>query len=161
MLIGICSDSHGRHEAVAKALEIFRRQGVDVIVHCGDVGGREVFEVLAGNPVHFVWGNTDFPDATLLATVKDLELPVPPSPPLRLELNGKRIAVFHGHEKGFSRAHLDLEVDYVFCGHSHQRKDERLGKVRRINPGALFRVATKTVATLDLETDTLASYEVP
>lgn len=159
MLIGILSDSHGRAMIVRRAVALFDRLGVEHIVHCGDVGGMEVFDELVGRPCTFVWGNTDVPDAGLLAYLATTGLSVPDEAPLRITLAGKRFAVFHGHEAGFDRA-AELEVDYVLHGHTHVPRDNRLGGKRIINPGALHRAKIKTVATLAPATDTLAFHSL-
>ncbi|MHC4236480.1 MAG: metallophosphoesterase family protein, partial [Planctomycetota bacterium] len=127
MLIGICSDSHNRHESMRRAVEVFDRAGVERIVHCGDVGGEAVFDELVGREVRFVWGNTDVPGDGLRAYLATVGIPPPRSVPLLLEWAGRRIAVFHGHEPGFAAASRVLDVDYIFCGHTHARNDERLG----------------------------------
>jgi putative phosphoesterase len=160
MLIGICSDTHGGHLAMRRAVELFDRVGVEGIVHCGDVGGQGVFDELVGRPARFVWGNTDHPDAALRAYLKAVGIAAPATVPLTLDWAGQRIAVFHGHEPGFRRAATTLEVDYILHGHSHQRRDERIGRARVINPGALHRARVKSVATLDLVADELTFHEV-
>jgi hypothetical protein len=159
MKIGILSDSHGRHLAVRHALAALESLGAEAFVHCGDVGGMAVFDELAGRAVHFVWGNTDVPDAVLEGYVEDLGLTLP-NVPLSLTLGGKRIAVCHGHERCFERVILAAEHDYLFCGHTHERCDRRENGMRIINPGALHRARIKTVATLDLSTDELTFYAV-
>jgi predicted phosphodiesterase len=45
--------------------------------------------------------------------------------------------------------------DYLLHGHSHLTRDERVGRTRIINPGALHRAREKTVALLDTATDAL------
>ena len=160
MLIGILSDSHGRHLAVRQAIALFDQLGVAHIIHCGDVGSPEVFDEMLGRPCTFVWGNMDFPDEGLLTHARATGLPIPAEIPTRLELDGKRIAVFHGHEPGFSDAVRRLDVDYILHGHTHVVCDERLDGKRIINPGALFRAARKTVATLDTTTDELTFHEI-
>jgi predicted phosphodiesterase len=45
-------------------------------------------------------------------------------------------------------------------GHTHVARDERLGPLRVINPGALQRAAVHTVATLDLRTDQVGFWRV-
>jgi len=160
MLIGICSDSHNRWKALRAAIEIFDRVGVEHIIHCGDVGGQEAFDELVGRTVSFVWGNTDVPTAGLLTYLEQVGLQPPGKAPLRLDLGGRRIAVFHGHEPGFSQVPHVLDVDYILHGHTHERSDERIGSVRIINPGALHRARIRTVATLDLTTDKITYYEV-
>ena len=160
MLIGICSDSHNRPRAMRRAVEVFDRAGVERIVHCGDVGGQAVFDELVGRQVRFVWGNTDRPGGALRAYLEAVGITLPESVPLILGWAGRRIAVFHGHERGFANAPAALAVDYIFHGHSHARRDERVGPVRVINPGALHRVRIGTVATLNLATDELTYHQV-
>ena len=155
MLIGIVSDSHGRSVTLRLALQLFDRLGVQYVVHCGDVGIAALDE-LAGRRCTLVWGNTDPADHSAAVYARTLGVQVPDDPPALLELAGKRLAVFHGHERGFERAHLDLRVDYILHGHTHQRRDDRMGGVRIINPGALHRARQRTVATLDLAGDALA-----
>jgi len=154
------SDSHGRVRAVAEAIRRFDELGVEYVIHCGDVGGDGVMQLLAGRPCTFVWGNTDEPDRELLAYVEELGLPLPGEPPAVLELEGKRLAVFHGHEPNFPAALAHLPVDYLFHGHTHIRRDERIANKRIINPGALHRANPRTFATLETETDELTYYKV-
>jgi len=160
MLIGICSDTHGQADLVRRALAVFDQAGVQRIVHCGDVGGQAVFDELVGRQVRFVWGNTDLPGDGVGAYLRTVGIPEPTGVPLRLEWAGRRIAVFHGHEPGFRHAAERLGVDYILHGHTHACRDERIGEVRVINPGALHRARRKTVATLDLATDELHFHEV-
>lgn len=160
MLIGLCSDTHGRTGPLKHALALFDRLGVERIVHCGDVGGQAVFDELVGRDVRFVWGNTDVPDGALRAYLAGVGIVEPPRPPLMLDWGSRRIAVFHGHEPGFEAAPRALDIDLLFHGHSHVPRDDRVGDVRVINPGALHRARTKTVATLNLKTGELAFHEI-
>lgn len=160
MLIGILSDSHGDHHSVRRAMAIFDELGVGHIIHCGDVCGTGVLEEMIGRNLTFVWGNMDEPSPGMDGYIKALGLRPPGAPPERLEIDGKRFAVFHGHERGFDRAVAGLDVDYILHGHTHVRRDERIGSRRIINPGALHRAAVKTVATLDTETDELRFHEI-
>lgn len=145
---------------VRRALSLFDEHGVECIIHCGDVCGVDVFDELVGRPCHFVWGNMDDRDSGLEAYLKTVGLNPPAEIPLRFTIEGKRFAVFHGHESAAREMENLSDVDYVLHGHTHQCRDERVGGVRIINPGALFRAATKTVAILDLATDALTFHEV-
>ncbi|MBU0640404.1 MAG: metallophosphatase family protein [Planctomycetes bacterium] len=173
MIIGILSDSHGDRPRTAEAVQVLRRHGAEAFIHCGDVGGEFVLADLAGLRVWFVWGNTDSPDASLERYVQSLGLPLPECVPLRLQLAGRSLAVFHGHEPQFTRltrlvqaerpdalARLMPGCDYVLHGHTHRASDLRVGPVRFINPGALYRARTHTVATLDLKQDRVEFWEV-
>ncbi len=159
MRIGILSDSHDRHEMVRSAMAIFDRCGVTMIVHCGDVGGVGVFDELVGRRCRFVWGNCDTPDHGIMTYLEAVGIPSPTSVPLRFDIDGKRFCVFHGHEARIGRMdHLD--ADYVLHGHTHCRRDERIGTTRIINPGALYRAHPTTVAVLDPRVDELTFHEV-
>ena len=160
MLIGILSDSHGRHLAVRQAVALFDQLGASHLIHCGDVGSPEVFDEMVGRPFTFVWGNMDFPHDGLLTYAQSLGLAIPQEVPVRIELGGKTFAVFHGHEPGFDSAMRRLNVDYVLHGHTHVACDEKFSGKRIINPGALYRAARKTIAMLDTKTDELVFHEV-
>jgi predicted phosphodiesterase len=51
-------------------------------------------------------------------------------------------------------------ADYLLHGHTHVTRDERVGKTRLINPGALFRAARYTAAVLDPSSDDVELIEV-
>ncbi|MCH8807983.1 MAG: YfcE family phosphodiesterase [Planctomycetes bacterium] len=173
MILGVLSDSHARHERTGRALRILQRLGAEAFVHCGDLQSDEVLDELAVVRARFVWGNTDNPDPRCRKYAESLGLEPPTEIPLLLELGGKRIAVFHGHEREFERLgravatgdadqtrRAALECDYVFYGHTHAASDARVGAVRLINPGALQRARVYTVATLDLELDEVSFWRV-
>ncbi|HOB75144.1 MAG TPA: YfcE family phosphodiesterase [Phycisphaerae bacterium] len=159
MKLGILSDSHGQVTPIRQALHVLERAGAEAIVHCGDVGGLEVLEELAGWRAWFVWGNTDEPRPPWRAQVQTLGLPWPEGP-LELSLDGKRVGVFHGHERGFHQAIREARYDYLLHGHTHQHDDYYEGRMRVINPGALHRASVRTVALLDLQTDELRFLEL-
>ena len=154
------SDTHGRHLAARAAMALFQRRGAGHVIHCGDVGGIAVFDELLSLPCAFVWGNTDEPDRSTLAYLEGAGLRAPSEPPARLTLDGKSIAVFHGHERAFASTIRAGGFDYLLHGHSHEARDERIGAMRIINPGALQRARVKTVATLDTATDELTFHEI-
>src|SRR5215213_2768441 len=101
MLAGVISDTHGYFdERVTRHFE-----GVDVILHAGDIGSSEVLERLGRiAPVFAVLGNNDLGS--------DLAL----SMRLLFELEGHRIQLVH------ERAHVDPNAasDVLVFGHSHK-----------------------------------------
>lgn len=172
MILGLLSDTHGQSERAANAIALLKEHGATAFVHCGDLCGEGVMESLAGERAWFVWGNCDLPDAGMRACAAGLGLPLPQGVPLRLEVDGRRLAVFHGHEREFGPVYRLLAgetatapagfegVDYVLYGHTHVKNDLRLGSLRIINPGALHRAKPYTVATLDLQSDELQFHQV-
>jgi uncharacterized protein len=118
---GVISDTHGllRPEAV-KALE-----GVDMIIHAGDIGKPEILEALrAIAPVVAVRGNNDTGEWAL--TLPKTEV---------VEVG--RIALYVLHDIHA----LDLDpaaagFDAVISGHSHQPAVARRHGVLFVNPGS-------------------------
>lgn len=173
MILGLLSDTHGQRQRARLAVRLLQERGATAFVHCGDVGGAGVLEELAGLRAWVVWGNVDDPTAGLVRFAESLGVTVAREVPLRIELDGRVLGVGHGHEPVFSR--LETFADqrdarllrgpwqgchYVLHGHTHVPRDERVGPLRFINPGALHRASPPTVATLDLATDTVGFWQV-
>jgi hypothetical protein len=154
MLVGIMSDSHGDAAATAQAVALLTRRGARKLFHCGDLCGRAVLDELAGHDCTFVWGNCDAPSPVLRRYVAALGLSWPRCP-ASAAVDGKTIAVYHGHEPAFAKASQEPGLDYIFYGHTHKCADHHENGCRFINPGALHRASVRTVALLDLETDAL------
>jgi putative phosphoesterase len=155
MLLGILSDTHDKYEIMGDAVRALQARGAQFFIHCGDVCTPRLLDHLAGLPAAVVWGNCDW-DRTALQRYAD-SIGVPCYGAFAsLELSGKQVAILHGDDRSRMDAVLRAQQhDYLFHGHTHVRRDERVGKTRIINPGALFRAAEKTVALLDTDTDKL------
>ena len=118
MRIGVISDTHGlvRPEAL-EALE-----GVDLLLHAGDVGKPEVIEVLSGIArVVAVRGNNDTGEwADRLAEIE------------RVTVGGIEICMVHDLKELAEAG----DADVVVSGHSHKPRIERRDGVLYINPGS-------------------------
>jgi len=121
MLLGIISDTHGllRPEA-EQAL-----QGVQLIIHAGDVGDPDILARLKRiAPVFAVRGNVDTADWAQ-------ELPLTTV----VEAGGANFYVLHNLRE------LDLKpraakFDFVISGHTHQPRQNEKDGVLYINPGS-------------------------
>jgi putative phosphoesterase len=155
VIIGILSDTHDRADAAGLAIERLREAGAEFFIHCGDVGSERVLDHLAGLPSAFVFGNTDFDRARLARYAQAIGVGCYGNF-ADLELAGKKIAVLHGDDLKLKQRLLAAQQhDYLLQGHTHVRADTRIGRTRLINPGAVYRAAEKTVATLDTAGDVL------
>jgi putative phosphoesterase len=157
MKIGILSDTHGNISATAMAAEVFRKAGVGVVFHCGDIGGMDVLAELAGAmepahvPVHAVFGNVDIysSDWKFFPTNIGVQLhgrfgDIP--------FAGRRIALLHSDDRRlFNKTVASGEYDLVLTGHSHEGHDYTQGHTRCINPGTAGHGSPNTCAVLDLE----------
>ena len=124
MVVGLISDTHGLLRP--EVFDVFH--GVDVILHAGDVGGREILTQLrAIAPVHAVYGNTDRPGEPGLAGSVDIRL------------EGLSVHVSHGHELGTptpARLVAAYTADVIIYGHTHKALIERVEGALVVNPGA-------------------------
>jgi putative phosphoesterase len=122
--VGLISDTHGMvRPEVLPAFE-----GVDRILHAGDVGGWDVLSVLARvAPVEAVFGNTDLPgDPQLSAFLSE-------------RIEGLTVHVSHGHELGSptpARLLARYDADVIVYGHTHRPLIHRVGARCVVNPGS-------------------------
>lgn len=165
--LGLLSDSHGRHERTARAVAQLVDAGVDLLIHLGDVNTTEVLDALLyrvvddrpSPPVRVVFGNTDWQVDEFTAYAERLGLTVD-HPVGRLEIDGKIVVFQHGdHYQAMEEALAD-GVDYLLHGHTHDARNEKMGRTRIINPGALQRARRYSVAILDIARDEVEFLEV-
>ena len=155
MVIGILSDTHDQYERMGLAVRTLKDRGAGYFIHCGDLCNPRMLDHLAGLPSAFVYGNCDWDRMALQRYGQNVSVPCYGTFG-DLELASKRIALTHGDDRAkMTNLLAAREHDYLFHGHTHVRRDERFGKLRIINPGALHRAAEKTVALLDTDTDRL------
>lgn len=146
MLIGLISDTHGFLDP--RVFDIF--SDVDHILHAGDVGEDRILDELAAiAPLNAVSGNVDGSP-----TVRR---------PLRFSgtLGGLNICMTHGHlldspdyNAAAARLFAANNPRIIIHGHSHIAKNETLGEITIINPGASCRPRfndTASVAVLEIE----------
>jgi uncharacterized protein len=154
MKIGIISDTHGLLRA--NVFEAF--EGVEHILHAGDVGDPDILvELAALAPVTAVWGNVD--GTEIRARVPEVA---------RLELGGVRIVVIHGMQFGsptpqkVAAAHPDAGL--VVFGHSHRPLIQQVGPTLAVNPGSAGPRRFKdpvTVAVAEIENGSVEARLIP
>jgi putative phosphoesterase len=151
MRIAVVSDTHSRTAAIRQALEMIGQRGIQLIVHCGDIEDDDAVRLFPAF-THFVLGNCDADRDGIRAAIEDIGATLH-EPSGRLDIAGKAIAFVHGHEARLMRDLIQAAAfDYVFHGHTHVPRDERTGRTRVINPGALHRARPKTFVILDVAT---------
>ena len=159
-MLGIISDTHENEEAIKKAVEILKSKNLDFVVHCGDIISPPMLEHFKGLEMRFVFGNNDGERNGLNAKAKELGFEEI-TDEKEFEHNRKKFYVYHGTNKNkLDAAIKSNKYDYVLTGHTHIKSDEKIGKTRVINPGALFRIYPYTIVLLDVEKDKLKFVEV-
>lgn len=152
MKIGIIADTHDFLPNIEKAVSFFNDQKVEQVIHAGDIISPFTAKVF-GNlkcPMKAVFGNNDG-DKILLAKSFD-GIAEFHERYLSLELQGKRLLVFHQPDfiESVSRSR---DYDVVIHGHTHKmRVDNR--EALLINPGECCGYLTNraSIVVLDLTT---------
>jgi uncharacterized protein len=161
MLVGILSDTHNQRARTRTAVEIFQREGCEALFHCGDFMVPDIVEICSAIPMTFVFGNNDSDMVGYLRSAADEFRATCLGWHGIVHLAGKNIALAHGHMTRDINKVLSQNPDYLLTGHSHIPHDFLAGRTRRINPGALHRANSYTIATLNLETDELRTIGMP
>ena len=121
--IGVISDTHGLLRPEAQR----RLEGVDHIIHAGDIGRPEIVDALRSiAPVIAIRGNVD--SGEWAREFADTEL---------VRLAGKSIYVLHD----LKTLHIDprADIDVIVSGHSHIPRVDRMDGILYLNPGSAGR----------------------
>lgn len=161
MKIGILSDTHDHGPRTSEVLEIFRQEGVRELIHCGDMTRVATAELFRDFTLHHVLGNNDFDSIGLSLTIQEFGPGSGSGEIFTGEIDGKLFAAIHGHRlAALTQLIQSQRYDYVLTGHTHRVRDERIGRTRVINPGALggARRDRRNFCILEIETDDLTHY---
>jgi len=149
MRLAIISDTHGYVEPTQKAIAEIRESDVDLIIHCGDIGGPHLIELFADWPTHFVFGNVDG-DREAFRIAISAAGQTCHGVFGELEIAGKRIAFLHGDDRHrFEETVRAGEWDLVCYGHTHRKEMHHVGGTLVLNPGALYRARPRTFAVVE------------
>ena len=140
MLVGVVSDTHGYlNPRVTELL-----QGVDHILHAGDIGDDEIIRELSLiAPISVVRGNNDREGPTSLYPLE-----------VREALAGSKVLLTHEFKlpkrtDGPEMSRLsDVGVDIVVFGHSHIALQEQRDSILFFNPGAAGKRRFKVVPSI-------------
>ena len=153
MKIGLMSDTHDRLDAVEKAIELFNREGLEHVLHAGDLVSPFVapkFSKLKAK-LYFIWGNNEGDREHICLKFGEIGIR-PLGDFVALELDGRKIALLHGTQEDIVEALLRSgSFDIVVRGHTHWAEVHE-GKTLYVNPGEVcgYLSGRQTVALLDL-----------
>ena len=154
MKIGIISDTHDDLDYLETAIEMLRAREVSSILHCGDLCGPGVIRAMAGFDVWIAQGNMDR-HIGLSQAARETFGRIPLAWFQEPTLDGYPLAMIHGdNEEVLGNLINSGRYAYVFHGHTHQRRDQVVGRTRVINPGAMggTRKQSRSFCILDLAT---------
>jgi putative phosphoesterase len=165
MQLGVISDTHDNVAAVERAVAVFEREGIDTLVHCGDVIAPPVLPFFEGFELHGVLGNNDGELDGLEAGFRALGNGSTLHGRLaELTFDGRDVAVLHGESRErVQELAASGDYDLVCYGHHHERDRHTVDGCLVVNPGAHFPTVPaehNTVATYDTDTGEVAFHDV-
>jgi len=137
MRIGIISDTHDRHHYVRRAMASFQVQGVEYLLHAGDITAcstASLFAELSGSRLIAVFGNCDTERMSLRSTIEALGGEVHDRT-YDGQVDGKAVYMTH-IPHGINQVVASWTYDLVIYGHTHQQDIRRVGQTLIVNPGA-------------------------
>ena len=153
-MIGIISDTHDNIFAIKKAADIFKKRNVKLVLHLGDIIAPVTVLYFKDLRIKFILGNCDGDVENIKGRINEIDgefLGIFSE----LELENKKIALLHGQDtKKLNELILTGQYNYILHGHTHVKRNEKVGMARIINPGAFYpTVEEKTIAILDVIND--------
>jgi len=162
MKIAIISDTHDNLPNFKKAVDWIKEQGIETVIHCGDVACPETLDYALADfsgQVFISLGNADIGHGWE-------ECATPPACRQaggvahfkgagKIKIDGKNIGFCHFPERGKDLAKSG-RYDLVFYGHTHKPWEQEINGCRLVNPGNLAGILFKpTFAVFDIETNNL------
>lgn len=140
MEFGVIADTHDNLRAAETAVELFEAEGVETVVHCGDVIAPPMVPAFEGLEIHLVFGNNDGERAGLRDAVEGLGNGSQCHGRFaRLEFGDRSIAVLHGEDLNEVRGYAETGAfEYVLHGHHHEARAIEVDDTTILNPGAHF-----------------------
>lgn len=139
MKIAVVSDTHGNVANFKKSIDWINKEGIQIILHCGDIGSPESLkESLENFKQKFfgVFGNMDKSFKILVGEYNKIPNTEIKESIFKTEIDGKKIAFTHFPNTAKKLAQSG-KFDIVFYGHTHRAWDEKVGNTHMINPGEL------------------------
>lgn len=136
MLIGVVSDTHNNHKNIGFIISIFNDEGVDLVIHTGDITHANSLDKFADLKCEIcgVFGNNDKNEIELIKFVEENSLKFY-EPPYIIKKENRKIAIFHEPDCIDAFLSKNEDIDIVLHGHTHRYRKEFLGQTLIYNPG--------------------------
>ena len=136
MLVGVVSDTHNLVVNVEKIIDIFNKQGVDLVIHTGDITKASTLKRFSrlDSKLIGVYGNNDLEEKGLKETSLNNNFEFQ-EPPMVTEISGKKMLILHEPDEIKELIESDPSIDVVLHGHTHRYVNREINGVKIINPG--------------------------
>jgi len=136
-MIGIISDTHDNFTNVMKAVEIFKNNKVEFVIHAGDVISPATVNYFEGLRMKFIFGNCDRDRQGLEERTRAIGGEHYGSV-MELKYGVKTIGVIHGDNASRYDEMLRKGYDYLIHGDTHIPEDRMINKTRVLCPGGHY-----------------------
>jgi len=154
MIVGVLSDTHDRLDSLKGAVEVFKNNKVELIVHCGDWVSPftiEYFDFLCYDlkiPIYSVFGNNEGDIRRIIERNSKLKNPIifTSKQTLEIQFNDKKVIVYHGQDSAITKAVIKSQnYDAFFTGHTHVPINKVEYKTLVLNPGSTSYTANSRI----------------
>ncbi len=147
--LAVVSDTHGHVGYCLDAVRMLEALDVQAVIHCGDIGSVDIVSLFKQWPTHFVFGNCDYDRDTLREAIAAAGQTCHEALGT-LQIEGRRVAFLHSDDAAtFAHACRSGEYDLVCYGHTHEARQQLVGRTLVLNPGALYRANPHSIALVD------------
>jgi putative phosphoesterase len=136
-LIGIISDTHDNVINIKKAVDLFKKNNVDFVIHAGDVVAPASLKYFEGLKMKLVFGNCDGDRELIEKKSKELGFEHH-GRIMELNISKKKIIVFHGDKPEINEKIINSRPDYFIHGHTHIPEDKMINNTRVLCPGGHY-----------------------
>lgn len=152
MKIGLISDSHDHLTRIRAAVDIFNRENVELVLHCGDFIAPFAVRPFADLKMKIIacYGNNDGEKIHLQHTFENLNIEVHQR---NHSISWQDKYIFMMHEPDFPDIFAASgKFDLVVYGHTHKSDIHKVNDVLVVNPGEAcgWLTGTATIALVDL-----------
>ncbi|MGA1839938.1 MAG: metallophosphoesterase [bacterium] len=154
MKLGFFADTHDNLTMIRKAVDLFNRKEVDLVLHLGDFVSPFFLKALNNlKPILVaIFGNNDGDKLMLMKRFNEKGYDLFP-PPYTLDLDKKKVLMLH---EPFELNALSISGEYriIAYAHTHIPEIKREQETLIINPGECggWLYGKSTIACVDLET---------
>ncbi len=152
MLVGLMTDTHENLDNIKKAVDIFNKKGVALVLHCGDIISPITYSAFKDLKcsIRFVFGNNDGERPFLISKFQGLGEFF--NNGYKFELEDKKFIMMH-EPVGIDELASSGNYDYVLYGHTHKQDIRNIGDTMIINIGETSGILTGTasVGVLDVK----------
>ncbi len=155
MKIGLIADTHDHIAHIRKAIDIFNREDVELVLHCGDFIAPFAVRPFAELKMKMIacYGNNDGEKIHLQHTFENLGLEIH-NRNHSISFQDKYIFMMHEPD------HPDIfaasgKFDLVCFGHTHKSDIHKINDVLVVNPGEAcgWLTGSATITIVDLKTN--------